>query len=78
MWVLNMNDFTKDELEKLKDGLNYGVSNPYGFTADSIMPLYDKIKDMIDNYCEHDWDNSCCRCPIESIYCTKCDKRIKD
>jgi hypothetical protein len=49
-----MNDFTKEELELLSDGLNYAVGNPYGFTADSIMPLYDKIQSMIDNYCDHD------------------------
>lgn len=49
-----MNDFTKEELEKIKDGLNYAVGNPYGFTADSIYPLYSKIQAMIDNHCVHD------------------------
>ena len=54
-----MNDFTKEELEKLRDGLNYAVGNPYGFTADSIYPLYDKIKSLIENYCEHESDEHC-------------------
>ena len=49
-----MNDFTKEELETLRDGLNYAVGNPCGFTADTVMPLYNKLQFLIDNYCEHE------------------------
>jgi hypothetical protein len=65
-----MNDFTKEELQKLRDGLNYAVGNPYGFTADSIIDLYKKIQSMIDNYCEH-W---CTHSYREKEYdiCLKC------
>ena len=62
------NEFTKEELEKLRDGLNYAVGNPYGFTADSISPLYNKIKSMIEHYCEHVWTDG----SGNNIFCSKC------
>lgn len=72
-----MNDFTKEELEKLRDGLNYAVGNPYGFTADSIYPLYDKIKSLIENYCEHENVWGCCTCRTFICENEKCDSRSK-
>jgi hypothetical protein len=68
-----MNEFTKDELELLRDGLNYGVSNPYGFTVDTVMPLYNKLKSMIDNYCEHDHSRSGFGIPV---ICDDCNEVI--
>ena len=65
-----MNDFTKEELKKLRDCLNYAVGNPYGPTADSVMPLDEKIQSMIDNYCENDFQPVIGKFQIES--CHKC------
>lgn len=44
-----MNDFTKDELKWLQEGINELI------TADSCTPerIWLKLKNMIDNYCEH-------------------------
>jgi len=50
-----LNDFTKDELIKLKNGLEYlpnsvGISTKYWNECEEIIL---KLKTMIDNYCEH-------------------------
>ena len=57
-----MNDFTKKELELLREGLNYAIRNLYGllpikyifstYSVDIAMPLYNKITALIDNYKE--------------------------
>ena len=67
-----MNDFTKEELEKLR----YAITN-YDYCDDK---LNDKIQSMIDNYCEHefdmtDWvnDSSGCRW----YECKKCEGRYR-
>lgn len=33
---------------------------------------------MINNYCEHEWENICCQCTLDKIYCHKCDKSFDD
>lgn len=43
-----MNDFTKEELNRL-------YSLTIVFDGEAILPLRNKIKSMIDNYCEHDF-----------------------
>lgn len=45
-----MNDFTKEELESIKDSIerDYYVSN---LSRDFYEPLISKIQFMIDNYC---------------------------
>jgi len=53
-----MNDFTKDELEIIHDGLCYaaGASVETGGMMKHILyPVAKKIQCMIDNYCEHDY-----------------------
>ena len=60
-----MNDFTKDELEQI-----------YFYLENEPQELMDKIKSMIDNYCEHDWENPCCGCPDSAHVCTKCERRL--
>ncbi len=70
-----MNDFTKDELEQLRDGLNYAVGNPYGFTADSIRPIYDKIKSMIENYCDHKFVFTL---NDSKVHCHKCGRTLNE
>jgi hypothetical protein len=61
-----MNDFTKDELIELQEASNYwheGIET--ALTA--------KLKFMIDNYCDHDWDYGC----RASYRCRSCGK-LKD
>jgi hypothetical protein len=60
-----MNDFTKDELTEILESVRY-------WHEGLETRLQDKIQPMIDNYCEHKWDNSCCGCTY-GIYCEKCD-----
>ena len=52
-----MNDFTKEELIKLKNGLEYlpdivNLSKQYFDECETIIK---KLNIMIDNYCEHEW-----------------------
>lgn len=75
-----MNDFTKEELENIIDGVNLLISTGSCDCEwnNKIKSLKIKLQSMIDNYCEHKWANSCCNCPMESIYCEKCDLRMSD
>jgi hypothetical protein len=43
-----MNDFTKEELQLIYDDLNDNYSELKN------IPLINKVKQMIDNYCEHE------------------------
>ena len=45
-----MNDFTKEELEYI---WNYIFNGAASIRLDSHEQLKDKIKSMMDNYCEH-------------------------
>lgn len=47
-----MNDFTKDELEYLKDYLIEGDS--FFTRSKYVNDLIDKLQSMIDGYCEHE------------------------
>lgn len=50
-----MNDFTKEELEKLRDGLSVWLELSRAYEKlISLNELMDKIQSMIDNYCEHE------------------------
>ncbi len=62
-----MNDFTKEELENI---LNGNVT----LYPHTHCNLVNKIQSMIDNYCEHEWENICCQCALDKIYCHKCEK----
>ncbi len=64
-----MNDFTKEELIEILDGLDefYLYHSPY--------KIGNKIRSMIDNYCEHEYalafvDNG------TSIRCLKCKREL--
>ena len=47
-----MNDFTKEELEDIENGLGWLCEhNP--FHTVEIGKLMSKVKSMIDNYCEY-------------------------
>ena len=60
-----MNDFTKEELELLWE---HSPCLP-----GELRPFLDKVRHMIDNYCEHHWKKG--QHLFTDIYCTKC-KRI--
>jgi hypothetical protein len=72
-----MNDFTKDELIKLARITTLYYSDPTLspgiFPEDTV--LVNKIESMIDNYCEHEWQNTCCGC--ESVMCSKCNAELR-
>lgn len=59
-----MNDFTKEELEKLRSA----ITN-YDYCDDK---LHDKLQSLIDNYCEHQeteniggWVWKCVKCGMK-------------
>jgi len=70
-----MNDFTKDELEYLHEMI--GSISFAGHAIDDEA-LKSKIQSMIDSYCEHEWENICCQCTLDKIYCHKCEKDMGD
>ncbi len=63
-----MNDFTKEELKELNNGLGWAISE--GGDCNLTHLLRDKLQNMIDNYCEHEW--------INATYCEKCNRGILD
>ncbi len=70
-----MNEFTKEELIFIKRAMRIADVSSMEFNSDDMA---NKIQTMIENYCEHDLDNSCCGCSMEAIYCEKCDFRMKE
>ena len=73
-----MNDFTKEELQIAKDGIDWMISecemSHNKTNADEWRRVKEKIQSMIDNYCEHHL------CNIDKKYsplrCLKCQKII--
>lgn len=59
-----MNDFTKEELEIIRDGLLWRDIKT--LPTDRPFDLQFKVKRMIANYCEHE-PESCCDCSIIKI-----------
>lgn len=68
-----MNDFTKEELESMLHCIEL-LEADYEDTWDDR--LYNKIESMIDNYCEHEWENECCGCDPENLMCAKCKRDL--
>lgn len=48
LWIFNMNDFTKDELEELLDAIGWKLGE--GQADRLTFPLEVRLKIMIDNY----------------------------
>ncbi len=66
-----MNDFTKEELERIIEGISLWLD---GDDALYSQQLINKIQSMIDNYCEHEWHTNsfdfilyCSQCGITKI-----------
>lgn len=66
-----MNDFTKEELKILRR-LTLHHLDRFRENSDCI-ELTEKIRCMIDNYCEHEWRRSA----INAIYCPYCQKHVE-
>jgi len=59
-----MNDFTKEELQQIRGGLDWWLDNDWH----SSHVLVQKIQSMIDNYCEHECNHE----NIDTNICYKC------
>jgi hypothetical protein len=68
-----MNDFTKEELEEIIESFNWIESET---SWDWKHKLRNKIKSMIDNYCEHTWFFYLNSKANSALRCHKCDKEI--
>jgi hypothetical protein len=61
-----MNDFTKEELIWLYEDIGYGLEEHQ--QPDIAYRIYEKLKSMIDNYCDHEYfisggkNNVCHKC----------------
>lgn len=67
-----MNDFTKEELEILHSAIEYWIEN-IALLGSKVSPvIINKIQSMIDNYCEHAWDDAA----TNQFYCIKCQQHI--
>ncbi len=71
-----MNDFTKEELELIFECVDADFYKT-NWSRNMYEVLINKIQCMIDNYCEHDWENICCQCEMDNIYCHKCQRTFK-
>lgn len=74
-----MNDFTKEELGDLYAAIRYCYKQHIDLPSDTDIErfsycLMEKIDFLIDNYCDHEWENICCQCTLDKIYCHKCEK----
>ena len=65
-----MNDFTKDELVKI-----WRCINPV-LIGDAAYDLKIKLRNMIDDYCDHETVGDCLDCGTST--CLKCNKRWED
>ena len=74
-----MNDFTKEELENIIDGVNLLISTGSCDCEwnNKIKSLRIKLQSMIDNYCEHEYKKTLSKSGMYFIQmCHKC-KHIK-
>lgn len=67
-----MNDFTKEELQIIFLEMNISINRHKDLlkVAPSYQALRDKIESMIDNYCDHDWNETFSE--REYFRCSKC------
>lgn len=69
-----MNDFTKEELQKISIGLTWWFQDSGFMEQEDYQPLIDKIQSMIDTYCEHVNDERFNMLPLPGSpkMCMKC------
>jgi hypothetical protein len=68
-----MSVFTKSELEELAGALSYQI-NCIPALRITMIPLFEKLEEMIESYCDHEYENTCCGCSLDKIYCHKCER----
>lgn len=71
-----MNDFTKRELEIIRNLIN-NLDEKMLTWSEEVILVQSKIQWMIDNYCEHEWENYYMGNMIRGIYCAKCNRHLK-
>ena len=64
-----MNEFTKEDLEIILDGILW--RDAHILPCDRPEKLKSKIQSMIDNYCEHPFEER-----AEDNLCTKCKRYL--
>lgn len=71
-----MNDFTKEELQIIQWEINTAVNklDMATLSSEKHSELNEKIKSMIDNYCEHEWHSGGNR---PWLHCIKCKSNFK-
>lgn len=63
-----MNDFTKEELEGILEGLSWWLEGDDALCSERLI---NKIQSLIDDYCEHKWHSN----PYNYVlHCQKCGK----
>lgn len=72
-----MINFTKEELQLIHDDANNAIEMS-GHDSDQVYAFRDKVKRMIDNYCDHEWKNYCCGCSMSNIYCEECERSLDE
>ena len=69
-----MNNFTKEELETIWEGLLW--RDNHISPKERTNGLQNKIRSMIENFCEHDLRKGIHL--FKDIYCTKCNKKFEE
>ena len=73
-----MNDFTKEELIKLRNGIDYllkAINETMQYNNECV-ELFAKIGQMIDNYCEHKKSPWSCEIDYAKM-CDTCDRVLE-
>jgi hypothetical protein len=66
-----MNDFTKEELIQIYNFIER--NKQYSYNDMRFKIIEEKLQSMIDNYCDHEWQEDLHHLDIE--LCSKCGKR---
>ena len=70
--ALSMNDFTKEELESIKNAMGcLNINKILKGKVPTDVELINKIQSMIDNYCEHENKQNGFLCQ-ECVDCGRC------
>ena len=70
-----MNDFTKEELESIKNAMGcLNINKILKGKVPTDVELINKIQSMIDNYCEHDGVNII---GVPGMQCKNCKRMIE-
>lgn len=65
-----MNKLKRDDILNVIEAVNLYPKEIF-YDGKNVVELRDRLRLILNNYCEHKWDNSCCGC-TKGIYCEKC------